>query len=68
MAPPVSRRPLVPSDMIIDHPDAVITVRKTTAKSAGGRYVLSDQSIDRHGDQILASGWDLQDFKKTASV
>jgi hypothetical protein len=58
--PEPPRRPLSPSDLIVSHPDAVITVRKQHATESGGpEYVLSNESVDRHGDVILASGWDL---------
>jgi HK97 family phage prohead protease len=61
------RRPLVPSDMIVDHPDAVITVRKAraSADTAGSPdFVLSDETPDRMGDVIRADGWQLDNFRK----
>jgi HK97 family phage prohead protease len=34
-------------------------------KSADGlSFVLSDDTLDRHGDQILASGWQLENFRR----
>jgi HK97 family phage prohead protease len=64
----VSRRPLSPSDLIVDHPDAVITVRKVRASSdtAANKldFVLSDEMPDRMGDIIRLSGWQLDNFRR----
>lgn len=41
--------------------------RVTVAKAAGEDaldFILSDETKDRYGDVIQASGWDLKDFKK----
>ena len=61
------RRPLVPSDLIVDHPDAVITVRKARASNdaaASLDFVLSDETPDRMGDVIRIDGWQLDNFRK----
>lgn len=61
------RRPLVPSDLIVDHPDAVITVRKARASAdtaASLDFVLSDETPDRMGDVIRIDGWQLDNFRK----
>lgn len=40
-------------------------VRKThVSESDGLEYILSDASIDRYGDSILADGWDLKNFSR----
>jgi HK97 family phage major capsid protein/HK97 family phage prohead protease len=40
-------------------------VRKAIAGAGDGlEFVLSDETVDRYGDIILASGWDLKNFKK----
>jgi HK97 family phage prohead protease len=61
-------RPLVPEDLLRGHPDVVpAMVRKTYATEAGApEYILSDESLDRHGDQILVSGWDCREFRKNS--
>jgi HK97 family phage prohead protease/HK97 family phage major capsid protein len=39
--------------------------RKTHAETVNGmEFVLSDETIDRMGDVILSSGWDLSSFQK----
>lgn len=41
------------------------TIRKVTAEKVGDlEWVLSDATLDRHGDIILPDGWDLRWFKK----
>jgi HK97 family phage prohead protease len=35
-----------------------------TAETAGLEFVLSDETPDRHGDIILAAGWDYADFSR----
>ncbi len=37
---------------------------KTAAGDGGLDFVLSDETVDRYGDIILADGWDLRNFKK----
>lgn len=39
-------------------------IHKTVAEGDGLEFVLSDESLDRYGDIIVASGWDLKHFKK----
>lgn len=40
-------------------------IRKVTAEKVGAlEWVLSDATLDRHGDTILPDGWDLRWFKK----
>lgn len=39
-------------------------IRKTVAERSGMDFVLSDETLDRYGDIIVAKGWDLRDFKK----
>lgn len=40
-------------------------IRKVTAEKVGDlEWVLSDATLDRHGDTILPDGWDLRWFKK----
>jgi HK97 family phage prohead protease len=61
------RRPLVPEDLLRDHPDAVTLLRKThVAEDTDGRsFVLSDESVDRMGDVVRVSGWsNLDQFAK----
>jgi HK97 family phage prohead protease len=54
---------LSPSDLIIDHPDATVVIRKMHAEDTDGHtFVLSDESVDRMGDIILSSGWQLRNF------
>jgi HK97 family phage prohead protease len=43
---------------------AIIRKTHTGGNTGGLHYVLSDESIDRAGDQILAAGWDLLAFKR----
>jgi HK97 family phage prohead protease len=61
-------KPLVPEDILRNHPDAVpALVRKQHATESGGpEYVLGDESIDRHGDQILAARWDVSEFRRNS--
>jgi hypothetical protein len=61
------RRPLVPEDLLPDHPDVVTTVRKVHAATdapGGLEFILSDSSVDRMGDVIDQDGWDLANFKR----
>src|SRR4051794_6182267 len=40
-------------------------VRKTHATDAAGmEFILSDETPDRYGDTISASGWSLENFNK----
>jgi HK97 family phage major capsid protein/HK97 family phage prohead protease len=39
-------------------------IHKTVAERDGLDFVLSDATLDRYGDVIEASGWDLKNFKK----
>jgi HK97 family phage prohead protease len=39
-------------------------IHKTVAERDGMDFVLSDETVDRYGDIIVAKGWDLKDFKK----
>ncbi len=39
-------------------------IHKTVAERDGMDFVLSDETVDRYGDIIVAKGWDLRDFKK----
>lgn len=49
----------------MDHPECNDPVFKAGRQSAGDplEFVLSDESVDRVGDVIRASGWDLKSFK-----
>jgi hypothetical protein len=38
-----------------------------TAETAGLEFILSDETPDRHGDVILAAGWDYPIFPRTPS-
>lgn len=41
-------------------------LRKTSSAQLSGtfEFCMSDQTRDRHGDEIVASGWDLAEFKR----
>lgn len=39
-------------------------IHKTVAERDGMDFVLSDETVDRYGDVIVAGGWDLRTFKK----
>jgi HK97 family phage prohead protease len=43
---------------------AMTVIHKTSTKSKGLEFVLSDATPDRYGDVILADGWDLKNFNK----
>ena len=64
MAPPVSRRPLVPEDTLYAHPDVKLMAHKVHAGEPGGgtEFVLSDATPDRMGDVIEPAGWELRNF------
>lgn len=38
-------------------------IHKTVAERDGLDFVLSDETVDRYGDVIVAAGWDLRNFK-----
>lgn len=44
--------------------DAIIYRTATLTNPDTLEYVLSDESVDRYGDIIMADGWDLRSFKK----
>jgi hypothetical protein len=66
MASPARRQLLVPEDVLRNHPDVQLVVRKThaSAQSDGPEYVLSDASVDRHGDIIEQGGWSIDHFQR----
>lgn len=40
-------------------------ITKTSVSDGGSlEFVLSDETVDRYGDVVVASGWDLRNFKK----
>jgi hypothetical protein len=39
-------------------------IHKAAASADGLDFVLSDETVDRYGDVIVASGWQLANFKK----
>jgi HK97 family phage major capsid protein/HK97 family phage prohead protease len=39
-------------------------IHKTVVERDGLDFVLSDETVDRYGDVIVASGWDLKTFKR----
>jgi len=44
-------------------------INKTSpGKAEGLRFVMSDETLDRHGDVILASSWQLDNFKRTGGI
>jgi HK97 family phage prohead protease len=46
---------------------AEVPLRKTVARAATSKnnleFILSDETVDRYGDIIVANGWDLKDFR-----
>jgi len=44
------------------------TIRKAAASAVGPdlEFVLSDETVDRYGDKVMATGWVLANFRKNA--